>query len=221
MEKPSGYYISDEVYRIRLLHELIIFDWYDHPDTFSLVNAYSISLYRQYAIGFPASAIELQNWHPQCIGQPKEEVFAMELSQVDVQLAVARMFGYIDWTDVIERMTDMDIEYERTIDLMLSGDVNGFRRKVKIRPELATMHSPLGHRAGLIHYLTANGLETTRQITPYAAPEMLQILLDAGADPEMSSNIYGGSQAIDLIQSSAHPQAAGVVEAMIRILNPS
>ena len=182
MPNNTTYFISDEVFRIRSLHERVLSEWYDYFSTFQIINNYSISLYRQYAIGYPPAAIELQNWHPECIGQTKDVVFGLGLSQDDIQLAMARMFGYTDWEQVIERDSLIDRGFEMAVDLMLSGDIVQLEMRLLQAPQLVNANSPFGHQAGLIHYIAANGVETHRQITPYNAPEILQLLLDMGAD---------------------------------------
>jgi hypothetical protein len=79
MENNKMYYLSDAVRRIKLLHERIIFGSYEYLSIFTLLNEYSINLYRYYAQGHPDSHIELQNWHPECISKNKNYIRDLDL----------------------------------------------------------------------------------------------------------------------------------------------
>jgi len=79
--------------------------------------------------------------------------------------------------------------------------------------------SNFGHRAKLIHYIAANGVETYRQITPFNLVAITELLLDQGCDPYADHNIYGGNgNIIDLIATSAHPNEAGVAKDLMTLI---
>ena len=68
---------------------------------------------------------------------------------------------------------------------------------------------PVPHRATLLHYCGANGVEEQRQ-TPAATDPELARLLDRGADPNATCLLYGGgATALGLVLSSVHPVRAG------------
>ena len=64
MKSDKMFYMCDDVKKVRLLYDDIITKFEKYDSTFELINALSISHYRQYAIGHPTSIIELKNWHP-------------------------------------------------------------------------------------------------------------------------------------------------------------
>ena len=86
-------------------------------------------------------------------------------------------------------------------------------------PDLVSRRSSYGHRATLLHYTAANGVEIRRQVVPANAAEITARLLDAGADPAARSHAYGATpDTLAMLKSSAHPRAAGVAEEIERVL---
>lgn len=219
MKNNDSYYICDAVHRVRLLHQSIINRWYHYESTFTLLNEYAINLYRFYAMGYPYSVIELQNWQLECIGKSKDEIFNLALSQDDIQEAVALQFGYKDWNEVIYQDQSLSLSFERAIDMILNGNIEDLNSLIDADPDVLNRHSSFGHRASLLHYLAANGVETHRQITPYNGTAIMQLLLDRGADPHKRHNIYQGNASLqDLISSSAHPYEAGIANSLLELL---
>lgn len=219
MKNNDSYYICDAVHRVRLLHQPIIDQWYNYESTFTLLNEYAINLYRFYAMGYPHSVIELQNWQPECIGKSKDEIFNLALSQDDIQEAIARQFGYRDWNEIIYQDQSISESFERAIDLILNGNIMDLNSLIDADPDIVDRRSPFGHRASLIHYLAANGVETHRQVTPYNGAAIMQLLLNRGADPHKRHNIYQGSGTLqDLIKTSAHPNEAGIANSLLELL---
>lgn len=75
------------------------------------------------------------------------------------------------------------------------------------------------HRATLLHYTSANGVEGYRQKTPKKIVEIAELLLRAGADVNAEADVYGGGcTALGLAATSVHPQAAGVQEQLLQLL---
>ncbi len=71
--------------------------------------------------------------------------------------------------------------------------------------------SAYGHRATLLHYTAANGIEIRRQVVPTNAAEVIAALLDAGADRSAKLHAYGGEfDVLAMFKTSAHPHDAGV-----------
>jgi ankyrin repeat protein len=83
---------------------------------------------------------------------------------------------------------------------------------------LTRTHSTRRHQATLLHYISANGVEGYRQKTPKNILQIAALLLDAGADVNASTNLYGGSTTLDLVATSIHPERAGVQEALLQLL---
>jgi hypothetical protein len=103
---------------------------------------------------------------------------------------------------------------------MLRGDVDGLRAQLERDPGLALRASHWPHRATLLHYAAANGVEIYRQVVPHNLPELVALLIDRGADVDASARAYGADlRPLDLLLTSGHPHAAGVtgdVAALLR-----
>jgi hypothetical protein len=77
------------------------------------------------------------------------------------------------------------------------------------------------HRATLLHYVAANGVEDFRQLTPPNAVAIAKALLEAGAEVDALANTYGGGNAqttMNLLVSSTHPAEAGLQPALVDTL---
>jgi catechol 2,3-dioxygenase-like lactoylglutathione lyase family enzyme len=118
--------------------------------------------------------------------------------------------------------TLVDPRFESAADAIVDGDAATLRRLLADDLGLARARSPFGHHQTLLQHVSANGIEATRQWqSPPNAVEMAEILLAAGAEPDVTCDSYGdGSTALTLLVSSVHPYAAGVqadlVEALVR-----
>jgi hypothetical protein len=86
-------------------------------------------------------------------------------------------------------------------------------------PDLVHARSPRPHRATLLHYCGANGVEEFRQKTPPNIVAITQLLLDRGADPNATCNLYGcGPTTMGLALTSVHPSKAGVRTQLAEVL---
>jgi ankyrin repeat protein len=83
---------------------------------------------------------------------------------------------------------------------------------------LIRAHSTRRHRATLMHYISANGVEGYRQKTPVNIVPIAQLLLQSGADVNASADIYGGSTTLALVATGLHPERAGVQDALLQLL---
>ncbi|HSR69885.1 MAG TPA: ankyrin repeat domain-containing protein [Acidobacteriota bacterium] len=111
--------------------------------------------------------------------------------------------------------------FERARDAAVQGQADKLRRMLRDDPTLIHARSPRPHRATLLHYMAANGVETEVQRTPQNALEILRMLLDAGAEVDALCNAYGGGPAqttLALLSSSSWPAEAGLQGDMVRML---
>jgi ankyrin repeat protein len=75
------------------------------------------------------------------------------------------------------------------------------------------------HRATLLHYVAANGVEGYRQRTPPNAVDVTKLLLQAGAEVDALADLYGGHHTtMSMLASSGHPAKAGLHVAMVETL---
>jgi ankyrin repeat protein len=108
--------------------------------------------------------------------------------------------------------------FENAVDAVVSGDLALLERLLRADPDLIHARSTRPHRATLLHYVGANGVEEQRQRTPANAIAVATLLLDAGADINARANIYGGSDTLGLVATSVHPLRAGVQEDLMALL---
>jgi hypothetical protein len=166
-----------------------------------------------------AIATYLTNGHPEYAGQATHHIPFGSIQRSDFEKAVARTVGYRDWSGVEQETKKPDPDFERAVDLLLAGDKEALAAMLTQKPDLINQSSAYGHRAGLVHYVGANGVELWRQQVPANLPEMLQLLLDHGADPQQAHNIYQGNGDVRaLIETSAHPKDAGISAKLLQVL---
>jgi ankyrin repeat protein len=98
---------------------------------------------------------------------------------------------------------------------LLDGDPS----LVHARSTRVTCFDPPVHRATLLHYLAANGVEQHRQRSPANAAAVARTLLEAGADPDALADMYGGRcTTLSMLVSSTPPTEAGVQVPLIETL---
>jgi ankyrin repeat protein len=142
-----------------------------------------------------------------------------------VQFAIARAHGFASWPTFaghIEGLsqTQSDVsEFEQAVDAIVGGDLETLDAILRKSPALAKARSTREHRSTLLHYVSANGVEDFRQLTPKNIVEITRRLLDAGADVDAESDAYGGrSTTLGLTATSVHPEAAGVQIPLMQLL---
>jgi len=132
------------------------------------------------------------------------------------RLIVARDHGFTSWSKVDG---GCDPTFELAVDAVVFGRLEELRRLLADAPDVIVRRSAYGHRATLLHYTAANGVEIRRQVVPANAAEITATLLDAGADPGARLHAYGGTpDTLAMLRSSAHPRAAGVAADVERVL---
>lgn len=177
-------------------------------------------LYEAHWSGLEAAAIPIKNWHPELAGLPHEEILSAPFAITDAQQTIAREYGFGGWS-AVEKLGKrrFDEAFEAAVDAVVMGDVVQLQAALAQEPLLITQVSSFGHRATLLHYTAANGVETWRQQVPYNVVDVAQILLAAGADPLAKMQVYGGAYtARELVETSVHPAAVGVGSGLSQLL---
>lgn len=139
----------------------------------------------------------------------------------DVRGAIARGHGFADWAAVAAaRDRPVDPRFEAAVDAIVAGEPDTLRALLAADPARARARSPFGHRATLVHYVAANGVEPSRQWqSPGTAVPVLRVLLGYGADPDAVADAYGGGLTpLCALVSSAHPARAGVQGGLVEEL---
>jgi hypothetical protein len=135
----------------------------------------------------------------------------------EAQFFVAREHGFASWPAFVAHLEGLTHDsspialFEAAVDAIVAGDAVRLGALLKTHPELARARSTRDHHSTLLHYVSANGVEDFRQITPTNIVALTRLLLDAGVDVNATSDAYGGgSTALGLVATSVHPEQAGV-----------
>jgi ankyrin repeat protein len=150
----------------------------------------------------------------------------------DAQLAVARAHCFLDWDALAQHARDVNIpgspiaRFERAVEAVITGDIETLDQLLRDDVELVRMRStrincfdPPLHRATLLHYVAANGVENHRQRTPANAVEVAEKLLGSGAEVDAIADFYGGPYTtMCLLVSSSGPAEAGVQVPLVELL---
>ena len=160
------------------------------------------------------------------------EVRASTLDLADAQLAIARWYDFQSWPALAEYVNAVTQEespvhqFESAVEVVINGDAPMLASYLRRDPDLVRARStrvthfdPPVHRATLLHYVAANGVEGYRQKTPGNIVELAKILLNAGSEVDALANMYGGEcTTLSLLVSSCHPAKAGVQIALAETL---
>ena len=107
--------------------------------------------------------------------------------------------------------------FSRAVEAIVTGDESGLRALLQAHPGLIRDRAPFAHRATLLHYVAANGVEVQR--SPANAPAIARILLEAGAEADAVAEIYGPEDTtLCLTVTSVHPYLAGVQASLVDVL---
>lgn len=150
----------------------------------------------------------------------------------DARLSVARAYSFRDWTalsTLVAQIADPDSPvrtFELAAEAVISGDAATLSSMIAADPELVrarstreTCHDPCIHRATLLHYIGANGIEGYRQRSALNAVEIARLLLDAGAEVDALADMYGGQcTTMSMLISSSPPADAGVQVPLVNTL---
>jgi hypothetical protein len=145
----------------------------------------------------------------------------------DAQFLIARAHSFESWRDFAEQVERLSAEggdgdsFESAADAVVSGDLPTLESLLRGDPDLVRARSARRHRAMLLHYVAANGVEDFRQLTQPNAVPIATALLEAGAEVDALANTYGGGTAqttLNLLVSSAHPAEAGLQPALVETL---
>ncbi|MBY0495763.1 MAG: ankyrin repeat domain-containing protein [Cyanobacteria bacterium] len=159
------------------------------------------------------------------------EVRATPIDRDDARLALARWYDFQDWQALEDYAASVQqagpiAQFERAVEAVIDGDIATLKALLKDDPRLVRARStrvnnfdPPMHRATLLHYLAANGVEGYRQRSPKNAAEVAKLLLSTGADPNALSSVYGGKcTTLALLVSSTPPAEAGVQVPLVEML---
>jgi hypothetical protein len=141
------------------------------------------------------------------------------------QFVIARAHGFVSWPKFASHLrslrdrTSTVAAFEAAALAVVSGDTDKLRQLLRAHPHLARARSTREHEATLLHYVSANGVEGYRQLSPQNSGEIAEMLIGAGADVNATTDIYRGQcTALGLVATSSPPSAAGVQREVIDVL---
>jgi hypothetical protein len=169
-------------------------------------------------------------WLPRNLSDSEVRSAALEFG--DAQLTIARWYDFRNWQALVEyvegvtRRNSPVFEFESAVEAVIHGDLAALESSLRGNPELVRARStrvthfdPPAHRATLLHYVGANGVEGYRQKTPANTVAVAEMLLRAGAEVDALADLYGGHcTTLVLAASSEHPARAGVQVALVETL---
>lgn len=143
----------------------------------------------------------------------------------DAQFVIARSHGFGSWPkfvrhlEALARKDSSEARFEAAADAIVTGKIAVLKRLLRQDRQLVQMRSTREHRATLLHYVAANGVENYRQKTPKNIAQITNVLLKAGADIDATADVYGGgATTLGLAATSVHPELAGVQEELLQTL---
>ena len=172
---------------------------------------------------------ETITWRPKFIAD--FEIRDAALSIDDARLAIARHYDFLDWPSLSTHVELVARDgavfaFESAVEAVVNGDLGALQDALRGDPALVRARSsrvccfdPPVHRATLLHYVAANGVEAYRQKTPANAVEIARTLLEADAEPDALADMYGAEcTAMSMLVSSDHPARAGLQAPLIELL---
>jgi ankyrin repeat protein len=143
----------------------------------------------------------------------------------DAQFVIARSHGFESWNKFIRHLDELSqknslvARFEVAADAICNGDAKTLKLLLREEPQLVHSRSTREHKATLLHYVSANGVEGYRQKTPKNIVEIAKVLLNAGADVNAEADVYGGgATTLGLVATSVHPFRAGVQNPLTQLL---
>jgi ankyrin repeat protein len=168
-------------------------------------------------------------WRPKFIAD--SEIRDASLSLDDARLAIARHYDFLDWPSLAAHVEAVSQQgrvhaFESAIEAVINGDLTALEQALRRDPALVRARSgrvcafdPPVHRATLLHYVAANGVEAYRQKTPPNAIEIARALLTAGAEADALADMYGAEcTTMSMLVSSSHPAEAGLQVPLAELL---
>ncbi len=180
-----------------------------------LYESLANELVKEWRAGDQQARMAITRRHPILSNIFNSKADSMAFKLEDARLVLAREQHFENWAKLQEHLEVLkdgsSSKFEAAVDAVINGDTETLEKLQAESPELIRQRSTRTHRATLLHYVGANGVEDYRQRTPHNALEVLQVLLRAGAEVDATAAMYGGgSTTLGLVATSIHPKRAGV-----------
>lgn len=141
------------------------------------------------------------------------------------QSVIARSHGFESWAKFLKHLRELSrkssvvAKFETAAGAICNGNLRTLKRLLAGEPQLIYLRSTREHKATLLHYVSANGVEGYRQQTPKNIVEIAELLLTNGAEVDAEADVYGGgATTLGLVATGVHPFRAGVQNPLMQIL---
>jgi len=220
MSKPVSVYEASIVKELKAHYGYLLVAYDDFPIVIDHLAAIAERMWEGLQEAVPPIFNQINNYYKPYLGKSRDEILRGNLTKKDCYEAIAHGCCFSSWDGVKkEDALTYDLLFEEAVDTFLKGDLVRLQAIVEERPDLFKQRSVYGHRATLLHYAGSNGVEMWRQVVPDNLPQMTRFLLENGADLHAKMEVYGGNfDTLALLETSAHPYAAGLIEPMKEIL---
>jgi ankyrin repeat protein len=198
-------------------------DWLPHTAAAEDYEREAAALHEALRAGSDEARWPFKWEHPRFRGRHVSEVPA-DLPLDEARLVIARRYAFGTWSDLLFFAAAVGRDpavatFEAAVEAVVSGDLSPLRSMLRDDAGLARARSSRRHRATLLHYIAANGVEGGRQRTPANAVEVARTLLEAGADPNAIAHMDDADcTTMSLLVSSSPPAEAGLQAALAETL---
>ena len=103
--------------------------------TAELIDAHAEILWSEFQAKTPVAKFHISNWYPELVNKTAEEIFSSDFSLDQSRLTLSREFGYADWSDAQANSQTIEQEFEKCVDLVLHGDLEGVSHSLERNPE--------------------------------------------------------------------------------------
>lgn len=146
------------------------------------------------AQSFPALQ-RVWSWHPAYVGGRLSAVPCDTFDIAAARQTIACEYGCDTWDALATLVDDITTggsarAFELAAEAVATGDVAALGRMLRATATLAHARSPRRHRATLLHYVAANGVEPPRQSGTPQAVAVAECLLAHGADVDALGRFY-------------------------------
>jgi hypothetical protein len=200
--------------------------------SFSDIERRAHDLLRDRPLATLQACQRIREFHPQFSDASDERIAEAPFSQVDAELTIAHEYGFESWASLrafaelperpdVFQPAHLRIEdplFREAVDRLDAGDAAGLRRLLQRNPSLATQRLHLEgmnyfHDPTLLEFVAENPTRNGR--LPANAPELAQIVIDAGAKHDRRTL----TDTLALVASSAVAHESGMQPALIRVLS--
>jgi hypothetical protein len=211
-------YVPETVQQIKQVYGELI---YDHRQSvYEHLMILAKRLWQSFQTGNPVVYSVINNYHPDFLGASAAIIRSKKWSLADFEYLLAVEHGFQNASDLsIKGKESLHASFEQAVDALLRGDLTLLKLLIEHEPPLSQQRSQYGHHATLLHYAASNGVELYRQQVPLSLPEIVQYLIEKGADPNMKMRVYNDKFDVKaLLASSTHPEDAGIKDELLKVL---